>query len=65
MHYTLINDTTVTSTVVYPDKMGAEDRVLVIPASTTSEMMACGNSRNVDGCGSVNRDFTCAMVQIK
>lgn len=63
MAYTLSNDTTLTSTVVYPDKMGAEDRVLVIPAST-SGVMASGNRRNMDACG-VNRDFTCAMVRIK
>ena len=63
MEYKLSDDTDITTSVVYPDKMGAEDRVLVIPASR--EVIASGNRRNVDGCGSVNRDFTFAMVQIK
>ena len=63
MEYTLSDDTDVATSVVYPDKMSADDRVLVIPAS--SEVIASGNRRNVEGCISVNKDFTFAMVQIQ
>lgn len=57
------NDSVTRSTTVYPDKMSAEDRILVVPAQ--SDATASGNRRNMEECRTFNRNFSCAMVQIK